>query len=130
MAAVIDSSILATVKQKVHWTDRIGHLVLIAIAVALLVFLAAPLAAILMQSVENKAGAFVGLDNFIAYVQTPALKQSLWNSVWVSAVVTLIAVPAAFLFAYASSAFTDVTSTSSELSSPSLGWMMSVRRRC
>ena len=101
MTAVIDSSILASVKQKVHWTDRIGHLVLIAIAVVLLVFLAAPLAAILLQSVENKAGAFVGLDNFIAYVQTPALKQSLWNSVWVSAVVTLIAVPAAFLFAYA-----------------------------
>ena len=64
-------------------------------------FLAAPLAAILLQSVESKDGAFVGLDNFIAYIQTPALKQSLWNSLWVSAVVTLIAVPVAFIFAYA-----------------------------
>ncbi|MEO8386659.1 MAG: putative 2-aminoethylphosphonate ABC transporter permease subunit, partial [Betaproteobacteria bacterium] len=101
MAAVIDSVVLKTVRQKVHWTDRIGHAVLILIAVTLLAFLAAPLAAILMQSVESKNGAFVGLDNFIAYVQTPTLKQSLWNSVWVSATVTLIAVPAAFLFAYA-----------------------------
>lgn len=101
MAAVMDNAILATVKQKVHWTDRIGHAVLIVIAIALVAFLAAPLTAILMQSVENKDGAFVGLDNFIAYVQTPALKQSLWNSVWVSIVVTFIAVPAAFLFAYA-----------------------------
>ena len=100
MAAVFDNALLAIVKQKVHWTDRIGHVVLIIIAVALLAFLAAPLTAILMQSVENKDGAFVGLDNFIAYVQTPTLKQSLWNSVWVSIVVTLIAVPAAFLFAY------------------------------
>ena len=97
----MDNAILATVNQKVHWTDRIGHAVLIVIAIALLAFLAAPLTAILMQSVENKDGAFVGLDNFIAYVQTPALKQSLWNSVWVSTVVTIIAVPAAFLFAYA-----------------------------
>ena len=97
----MDNAILATVKQKVHWTDRIGHAVLIVIAIALVAFLAAPLTAILMQSVENKDGAFVGLDNFIAYVQTPALKQSLWNSVWVSTVVTFIAVPAAFLFAYA-----------------------------
>ena len=101
MAAVPERTLLAAVKQKVHWTDRIGHVVLILIAVALLAFLAAPLAAILAQSVENKHGAFIGLDNFIAYLQTPALKQSLWNSVWVSMVVTLIAVPAAFLFAYA-----------------------------
>ena len=101
MAAVPERALLAAVKQKVHWADRIGHVVLILIAVALLAFLAAPLAAILAQSVENKDGAFVGLDNFIAYLQTPALKQSLWNSVWVSMVATLIAVPAAFLFAYA-----------------------------
>ena len=101
MAAVIDSLMLKAVSQKVHWTDRIGHAVLILIAAALLAFLAAPLAAILLQSVESKDGAFVGLDNFIAYLQTPTLKQSLWNSVWVSATVTLIAVPAAFLFAYA-----------------------------
>lgn len=89
------------VTQRVHWTDRIGHAVLLLIALVLLVFLAAPLAAILMQSVEGKDGAFVGLENFISYMQTPALKQSLWNSIWVSCVVTLVAVPFAFLFAYA-----------------------------
>ena len=92
---------MAPVKQQVHWTDRIGHAVLLLIAIGLLAFLAAPLTAILMQSVEDKVGAFVGLDNFIAYVQTPTLKQSLWNSLWVSASVTVVTVPAAFLFAYA-----------------------------
>ena len=97
----VRGAIAGSVGQQVHWTDRIGHGVLLLIAFALLVFLAAPLAAILAQSVEGKDGAFVGLDNFIAYTQTPALKQSLWNSLWVSAVVTAIAVPAAFLFAYA-----------------------------
>ena len=103
MSAAIFSPVIGTasITQKVHWTDRIGHAVLLLIAFALLAFLAAPLAAILLQSVESKDGAFVGLDNFIAYIQTPALKQSLWNSLWVSAVVTFIAVPAAFIFAYA-----------------------------
>ncbi len=91
----------APVHQRVHWTDRIGHVVLILIAIALLVFLAGPLVAILGQSVESKDGSFVWLDNFIAYAQTPSLKQSLWNSLWVSSVVTIIAVPAAFAFAYA-----------------------------
>ena len=102
MVAVLEASrSIAAVKQEVHWTDRLGHIVLLAITIALLAFLAAPLAAILMQSAEAKDGTFVGLDNFIAYVQTPTLKQSLWNSLWVSTAVTLIAVPAAFLFAYA-----------------------------
>ena len=103
MSAILNTStsFSPVVKQEVHWTDRLGHIVLLVIAVALLAFLAAPLVAILMQSVESKDGAFVGLDNFISYVQTPTLKQSLWNSLWVSTAVTLIAVPAAFLFAYA-----------------------------
>ncbi len=103
MSATLDvgRAITVPVTQKVHWTDRIGHAALTLIALALLFFLAAPLAAILVQSVEGKDAAFVGLDNFIAYVQTPALKQSLWNSLWVSTLVTVIAVPAAFLFAYA-----------------------------
>jgi iron(III) transport system permease protein len=64
-------------------------------------FLVAPLAAVLMQSVEDRNGHFVALDNFVAYLQTPALVHSLWNSIWVSAVVTLLTIPAAFLFAYA-----------------------------
>ena len=102
MAAVLNHAPMAReATQKIHWTDRLGHVVLIAIALALLAFLAAPLFAILAQSVETKDGAFVGLDNFIAYVQTPSLKQSLWNSIWVAAAVTMIAVPAAFVFAYA-----------------------------
>ena len=67
----------------------------------LVLFLAAPLAAVLLQSVEDRTGSFVALDNFAAYLQTPALVHSLWNSVWVSAVVTLATIPAAFLFAYA-----------------------------
>ena len=103
MSAILNTStsFSRVVKQKVHWTDRLGHIVLLVIAAALLAFLAAPLVAILMQSVESKDGAFVGLDNFFSYVQTPTLKQSLWNSLWVSTAVTLFAVPAAFLFAYA-----------------------------
>ena len=100
MAAVLER-IALPVKQRVHWIDRFGHVLLLLIALVLLLFLAAPLTAILMQSVEDKAGSFVGFSNFIAYVQTPSLKQSLWNSLWVSAAVTLVTVPAAFLFAYA-----------------------------
>ena len=81
--------------------DRVGHVVLILVGAVLALFLAAPLAVVLLQSLEDRGGAFVGLQNFVVYVQTPALMQSLWNSVAVASLVTLVTVPAAFLFAYA-----------------------------
>jgi len=57
--------------------------------------------AILKQALEDASGRFVGLANFIAYVQTPALLDSLLNSLGVAALVTLIVVPLAFALAYA-----------------------------
>ncbi len=123
MSAVLAA---APLRQRVHWSDRVGHVLLGAIAVGLLAFLAGPLLAILLQSVEGKQGEFVGLENFTAYFATPALLDSLWNSVWTSLAVTAIVVPAAFTFAYAlarscmpwKSAFRTVTLT--PLLAPSL----------
>jgi len=86
---------------RVHWTDRLAHVALGGVALLLLVFLAAPLLAILIKSVQDGNQQWVGLKNFIDYARTPALLQSLWNSLWVSALVTIITVPAAFGFAYA-----------------------------
>jgi iron(III) transport system permease protein len=88
-------------KLKVHWTERLAHAGMVIVALALLAFLAAPLLAILLKSIENNDGRFVGLANFIAYAQTPALLESLWNSLWVSLLVTAIVLPTAFGFAYA-----------------------------
>ncbi|WP_374664358.1 putative 2-aminoethylphosphonate ABC transporter permease subunit [Ramlibacter sp.] len=101
MSAVLPAPSATPVKQAAHWSDRIAHAALLVVAVALVAFLAFPLAAILMQAVEGQAGEFVFLDNFIAYARTPALLESLWNSLWVSGLVTLITVPLAFGFAYA-----------------------------
>ena len=84
-----------------HGVDRLAHVALALIALALCVFLAAPLLVILLQSLQGRAGEYVGLDNFIAYARTPALLDSLWNSVWVSCLVTLVELPLAFGFAYA-----------------------------
>ncbi len=89
------------VSQRVHWTERFAHVGLLLVALILLAFLAAPLLAILLKAVEDAQGRFVGLANFIAYAKTPALLDSLWNSVWVSTLVTLVTLPTAFVFAYA-----------------------------
>ena len=75
--------------------------VLVAIVVFLAVFFLVPLAALLMRSFSDRSGDFVGLDNFVTYFSTPALFNSLWNSVFVSLLTTAICVTLAFLFAYA-----------------------------
>jgi iron(III) transport system permease protein len=89
------------IRLKIHWTERLAHAGMVLVALVLLAFLAAPLLAILLKSIENNDGRFVGLANFIAYAKTPALLDSLWNSVWVSLLVTAIVLPTAFGFAYA-----------------------------
>ena len=89
------------VTQRVHWTERIGHWLLLAMGAVLGIALFAPIFMIMAKSVEDTDGNFVGLAHFAAYFETPALAQSIWNSVWVSGLVMLITVPAAFTFAYA-----------------------------
>ncbi|OGB58853.1 MAG: phosphonate ABC transporter permease [Burkholderiales bacterium RIFOXYD12_FULL_59_19] len=98
MASVLQ---LPVVKQHYHWIDRLAHVMLGLVAVFLLYFLALPLGAILIQALQSDSGEFVWLANFLAYAQTPALLGSLWNSLWVSGLVTLIVLPLAFTFAYA-----------------------------
>ncbi|MES2946879.1 MAG: putative 2-aminoethylphosphonate ABC transporter permease subunit [Pseudomonadota bacterium] len=89
------------VRQQSHWIDHLAHVALALVAIVLLAFLASPLLAILSQALQGKDGQIVWLDNFIEYAKTPALLESLWNSIWVSVTVTLISVPLAFGFAYA-----------------------------
>ena len=100
MASALPVTLTAQ-RQRVHWTERFAHAALLLVALALLAFLAAPLLAILQKAIEDGQGRFVGVANFVAYAKTPALLQSLWNSVWVSGLVTLVTIPAAFGFAYA-----------------------------
>lgn len=45
-------------------------------------------------------GKFVGASNFIEYFKTPALRQSVNNSIWVSTFTAIICVVLAFIFAY------------------------------
>jgi iron(III) transport system permease protein len=85
----------------VHWSDRVGHALLLAAGLVLATFLFGPLAMILVKSVQDRAGDFVGLANFETYFRTPALLRSVWNSLWVSTLVTAVTIPLAFTFAYA-----------------------------
>lgn len=86
---------------QVHWQDRLAQGLLILCCVALALFLLGPLFAILVKSVQDKDGAFVGLQQFREYFATPALQRSITNTLFVATTVTCITVPMAFIYAYA-----------------------------
>ena len=88
------------VKPLKHWQDWLAQALLLGACAILCVFLLAPLATILVKSTQDKNGAFVGLQLFREYVQSPALVDSALNTLWVASVVTAITVPLAFAFAY------------------------------
>src|SRR5437764_10777850 len=103
-AATADSDAFTTgtrVKPAAHWHDRLAQGLLLLICAILVVFLLAPLFMILVKSVQDKDGAFVGLQQFIDYFQTPALRQSILHTLSIALAVTGITIPLAFTFAYA-----------------------------
>src|SRR5438045_6421525 len=92
---------LPAVRRIHHWQERLAQGLLVACCAALALFLFAPLFMILVKSVQDKDGAFVGLLQFQQYFQTPALRQSIVNTLWVAIAVTAVTVPLAFTYAYA-----------------------------
>lgn len=91
----------AATRVRAHWTDRLALALLGVAALALLCFVLAPIVMILAKSVQSRDGSLAGLAHFRAYLESPALLRSVWNSVWVSALATALTVPLAFTFAYA-----------------------------
>ena len=71
------------------------------IGLYLVVALALPLGLMLGKSLQGSRDEFVGLANYIRYFSTPALFQSIGNSLWIEILSTAITVPAAFAYAYA-----------------------------
>lgn len=60
-----------------------------------------PLWAILSKSMQDKAGNFVGLQNFIEYAATPSLLSSVTHSLTIALVTTAVVLALALLTAYA-----------------------------
>ena len=58
-----------------HWQDRLAQVLLVVCCAALALFLLGPLFMILVKSVQDKDGAFVGLMQFREYMATPRLRE-------------------------------------------------------
>ena len=101
MATLAQTPTAAAAPRIVDGQRRIAQALLLLACAALVVFLLAPLTAILVKSVEDRSGAFVGFAQFRDYLASAALVQSVLNTIFVAVLVTVITVPLAFTFAYA-----------------------------
>ncbi|MFC3153345.1 putative 2-aminoethylphosphonate ABC transporter permease subunit [Litoribrevibacter euphylliae] len=76
---------------------RVWLLLLLATLLTCLIF---PLYSLLIHSVEDKDGSFVGLQNFISYLSNPALTYSITNTLYLGLVSTVIVISLAFTTAW------------------------------
>jgi iron(III) transport system permease protein len=80
------------------WLRR---LLILLLCLWMLVVVVLPIFELLSMSFQDASGRFVGLANFIHYFATPALRNSLANSLWVAVATTAVSVGLGFGFAYA-----------------------------
>jgi iron(III) transport system permease protein len=79
----------------------VAGLLIAGLAALLLLIIAAPLASLLVKSLEAPEGGFAGLANFRTYFATPTLVGALLNSLTIAVLATAIVLPLAFGYAYA-----------------------------
>jgi iron(III) transport system permease protein len=73
----------------------------VLVAAFLVIGLAVPLALMLGRSFQSVGGDFTGLANYAAYFASGAPATSIWNTLVIGVVSTLVTIPLAFGYAYA-----------------------------
>ncbi|WP_420549069.1 putative 2-aminoethylphosphonate ABC transporter permease subunit [Curvivirga sp.] len=89
------------VKPKVSRDDWIMRIAMIVIGILLVVGIILPLFTMLSKSFENDDGAFVGLANYIEFFATPALFNSIFNSLYIAIIASVVVLTVSFMYAYA-----------------------------
>lgn len=79
----------------------IKRLLMVLVCIWMLVVVVLPVGTLLLKSLSNADGEFVGLANYVEYFSSPALSRSIGNSILVAVCTTLISVCLGFGFAYA-----------------------------
>ncbi|MBN1969686.1 MAG: putative 2-aminoethylphosphonate ABC transporter permease subunit [Candidatus Delongbacteria bacterium] len=88
--------------QKIKYTseDRLIFILIIIMFLALFTAIVLPLFELLLKSIQDKNGVFVGCANFLNFFTTENTKQALFNTINVSIFTTVISVVLGFLYSY------------------------------
>jgi len=88
------------VRQRLGIEDYLRRFIFILIGLGLFIFLIYPISINLVNSFENKAGEFVGLENYFDYFSSSTTSASLYHSIYISMMSMGITVVLAFIYAY------------------------------
>lgn len=100
--ALIESATRAPARSLPVWFNHVTAQALpLALITLLLIAIIAPITALLLKSVMDQKGQFIGLANFARYVTEPGLSVAIWNSVTLSTISTILTIAIAFPYAYA-----------------------------
>lgn len=97
---LLDRGAMKADKVRLSRQDYIQRAAVLLAVGFLLVALVLPLGTMLIKSLQNADGEFVGLANFASYISNPALFQSVLNSLQIALISTGVVLTLAFLFAY------------------------------
>ena len=86
--------------KSIRHTDVILLFAMLIVLFALVSFLVLPLGTLFTKAFQDKSGSFVWLRQFVKYLTSPAMVQSLLNTIQISGISTVISVSTAFVFAY------------------------------
>ena len=100
-AVAVAAPAVREIKPKVGRDDVIMRACLFVVVVFLVVCVLLPLYTMMSKSMENHDGDFVGLANYVQYFSTPALFFSIYNSLTIAVIATVIVLVGAFVYAYA-----------------------------
>jgi iron(III) transport system permease protein len=100
-ATAAPSVALPKIRAALSRDDLIMRAAVVVLGIWLLIAIVLPLYALLSKSFENRDDVFVGLANYAAYFSNPALFYSIYNSLTIAVISTVITMTLAFVFAYA-----------------------------
>lgn len=89
------------IKQKTSPIDLLQKLLIVLVVLGLVVALIFPLIQLMIVSMQDRSGNFIGLDNFVKYFTTRSLLQPLFNTLFVASLTGIISVTLGFFYAYA-----------------------------
>ena len=95
------ATVTDAVKIKYSRDDKIQGVSLFVIVAVIAATVFLPLLTLFIKSVEDKDGNFVGIANYLHYFQTPALVDSIGNTLIVGVITTVVVISMAFVYAYA-----------------------------
>lgn len=86
--------------KKLKLENALIQIGILTVFVCLSIFVLLPILTLFIKSFQDLSGSWIGFENYIAYINTPGIFNSIWNSTRVSLISSSIVSLLAYVYAY------------------------------